>query len=146
VHASLFGSGCVCYIGHMGDDLIDTLAASECMNVRSFRKDGSPVDTPMWVIALDGRLCNYTDERTYKLKRIRRNPRVEVAACDVWGKCSSPWYPATCRIVEDEARRAQVFDLLRGKYGIHWYLSLWGSKLTGKTKYRRVLEFELTAG
>jgi PPOX class probable F420-dependent enzyme len=129
----------------MADDLIATIAASECMNVRSFKKDGSPVDTPMWVIALDGRLCNYTDERTYKVKRIRRNPKVEVAACNVWGKCSTDWVPATCRIVEDEARRQQVFELLRAKYGIHWYLSLWGSKLTGKTKYRRVLEFELAA-
>jgi PPOX class probable F420-dependent enzyme len=128
------------------DDRIQTLAAAECMNVRSFRKDGSPVDTPMWVIALDGRLCNYTDERTYKVKRIRRNASVEVAACNVWGKCSTPWYPATARFVEDEGRRQLVFDALRAKYGIHWYLSLWGSKLTGKTKYRCVLEFELQPG
>jgi PPOX class probable F420-dependent enzyme len=130
-------------MARMGDDLIQTLAASECMNVRSFRKDGSPVDTPMWVVELDGRLCNYTDERTYKVKRITRNPEVEVAACNVWGKCSTPWYPATCRFVEGESRRVQVFELLRKKYGIHWYMSLWGSKLTGKVKYRRVLEFEL---
>lgn len=127
----------------MPDDVLATLAASLCINVRSFRKDGGAVDTPMWVVPVGAGLGNYTDGRSYKVKRMRRNPRVELAACDVWGKTSTPWYPATCRFVEDEAQRAQTFDLLRKKYGVHWYMSTWGSQLTGRIKHRLVLEFTL---
>jgi uncharacterized protein len=130
----------------MSEDLHEALAKSVCMNVRSFRKDGTPVDTPLWVVALPaGKLGSYTDDRSFKFKRVRRNPQVEIAACDVWGRRSTPWYSAVCRIVEQPEQRERIFSLIRNKYGIHWYLSLWGSLLTGRTKHRVVLEFEPAA-
>lgn len=118
-------------------------AASPCMNLRSFRKDGTPVDTPVWCTPYDGKLVCYTDDRTYKAKRVRRNPHVELAACDVVGRCSTAWYRARCRIVDDPAERARMFDRIRDKYGFHWYVSLWGSLLTNRVKHRVVLELEV---
>lgn len=112
------------------------------MNLRSFRKDGTPVDTPLWVVVIDGKLGSYTDDRSYKVKRLRRNSRVEVAACNVWGLRSTPWYPAVCRIVEPAEQRERIFELIERKYGIHWYMSLWGSRLTGRVAHRVVLEVE----
>jgi PPOX class probable F420-dependent enzyme len=130
----------------MSADLHDRMAKSPCLNLRSFRKDGTPVDTPLWVVSLDDGLGSYTDDRSYKVKRLRRNPRVEVAACDVWGKCSTPWYPALCRIVEEPSQRERIFTAIKGKYGIHWKMSLWGSLLTGRVKHRVVLQFEVQPG
>jgi PPOX class probable F420-dependent enzyme len=119
-------------------------AQSPCMNLRSFRKDGTPVDTPVWCTPYEGgKLVCYTDDRTFKAKRVLRNPAVELAACDVVGRCSSPWYHARCRVVQDPAERERIFASIRTKYGIHWYLSLWGSLLTNRVKHRLVLEFEL---
>jgi len=129
----------------MGASIHEVLAGSVCMNLRSFRRDGTPVDTPLWVVAIDGRLGSYTDDRSFKWKRVRRNPHVEVAACDVWGRRSTPWYSAVCRAVEQPDQRERIFALIRGKYGIHWYLSLWGSLLTGRVKHRVVLEVEPAA-
>jgi PPOX class probable F420-dependent enzyme len=117
---------------------------SICMNMRSYRKDGTPVDTPTWVVPIDGKLCCYTDDRSYKVKRMRRNPVVEVAASDVWGIRSTAWYPARVRFVEDAPGRQRVFDALKQKYGIHWKLSLWGSLLVGRVKHRIVLELART--
>jgi PPOX class probable F420-dependent enzyme len=130
----------------MSIDLAREFQASVCMNVRSFRRDGTPVDTPLWVIADGERFASYTDDRSFKAKRIRRNPRVEVAACDVFGRCSTPWYPARCSVVEDPAERERLFARIREKYGIHWKLSLWGSLLTNRVKHRMVLQFELLPG
>jgi uncharacterized protein len=129
----------------MSPELENTFRASICMNVRSFRKDGTPVDTPTWVVPIDGRLYCYTDDRSYKIKRLRRNPQVEVAASDVWGIRSTAWFPGRCTVVEDEPQRRRVFDAIRDKYGIHWKMSLWGSLLTGRVKHRIVLQFDLDA-
>jgi len=132
----------------MSPEVTSAFATSMCMNVRSFRKDGTPVDTPVWCVGTGGaggRYACYTDDRSFKLKRLKRNPDVELAACDVVGRCNTPWYHARCRIVEDPAERNRIFDLIRSKYGIHWYLSLWGSKLVDRVKHRVVLEFELLA-
>jgi PPOX class probable F420-dependent enzyme len=128
----------------MPPELRDLLAKSICMNIRSFRKDGTPVDTPTWVVPIDGKYaCCYTDDRTFKYKRMRNNPNVWIAASDVWGRCSTPFYPAKVRFPQEPERRNAVFDALRVKYGIHWKLSLWGSLLTGRVKHRVVLEFEI---
>lgn len=129
-----------CYTAAMSSELREALTKSMCMNLRSFRKDGTPVDTPLWVVPVDEHFGSYTDDRSFKYKRLRRNSQVEVAACDVWGRRSTPWYAAECRIVEEPARRQTIFDLIRDKYGIHWKLSLWGSLLTNRVKHRAVLE------
>lgn len=127
----------------MSSELRSAFEKSMCMNIRSFRKDGTPVDTPLWVVPIDEHYACYTDDRSFKYKRLRRNPEVEIAVCDVWGRRSTPFYAAHCQIVEDITRRNRVFDLLRTKYGIHWWLSLWGSKLTDRVKHRVVLEFAI---
>jgi PPOX class probable F420-dependent enzyme len=127
----------------MVPELEDAFRASPCMNLRSFRKDGTPVDTPTWCVPLDGRLCCYTDDRTFKIKRMRREPRIEVAACDVWGRRSTEWYRAHCHIVGDSTERDRVFGALREKYKIHYQMSLWGSLLVGRVKHRVVLQIEL---
>lgn len=132
-----------CYIGGMSPELRESLAKSICMNLRSFRKDGTPVDTPIWVTRVGDKFCSYTDDRTYKLKRLRNNPNVWIAASDVWGRCSTPFYPATCHFPLEPERRAVIFAAIREKYGIHWKMSLWGSLLTGRVKHRVVLEFEI---
>lgn len=126
----------------MGLDVSAAFADSVCMNVRSFRKDGTPVDTPLWVVVHEGQLACYTDDRSFKYKRLARNPSVEVAACDVVGRRSTAWYRAQCRFVTEPGEREQVFERIRLKYGIHWYLSLWGSKLVDRVKHRVVLAFE----
>ena len=128
----------------MGLDVTHQFKDSQCMNLRSFRKDGTPVDTPVWTTPYEGgKLVCYTDDRTFKYKRLQRNQDVEIAACDVVGRCSTPWYRAHCRIVTEEPERQRIFERIRAKYGIHWYMSLWGSIVTDRVKHRVVLEFEL---
>lgn len=103
------------------------------------------MDTPLWVVPVDDHFGSYTDDRSFKLKRLKRNPEVEIAACDVWGRRSTPWFSARARIVEDTSRRDQIFGLIRNKYGIHWWVSLWGSKLVDRVRHRVVLEFEVVS-
>jgi PPOX class probable F420-dependent enzyme len=135
-----------CYMASMtGEDILAPLHGAPCINLRTFRKDGTPVDTPLWVVVIDGRPHSYTDGRSHKIKRLRRNPRVEVAASDVWGICSTPWYPAVCRFVEEGAARDRVFSAIATKYGLNWTMAQWGSLLTGRAKHRVVMELELGA-
>jgi PPOX class probable F420-dependent enzyme len=127
----------------MSSDAVAALSESLCMNVRSFRKDGLPIDTPVWVVAIDGGLAFFTDDRSFKFKRLRRNPRIEVAPSDVWGKVSAAWRPATCRVVDDPARKQRIFDLIAQKYGIHWTMSTLGKRLLRQLHHRVVFELVL---
>jgi uncharacterized protein len=127
----------------MSANVLESLASCICLNVRSFRKSGVPVDTPLWTVQVGDRLGSYTDDRTFKASRIRNNPEVEVAGCDVWGRCSTPWYAGRCRIVEEAEQRERVFRAIAAKYGIHWKMAYLGSIPTGRIPHRIVLEFEV---
>lgn len=52
----------------------------------SFKRDGTPVATPLWFVADGDRLLAITDARSAKVKRIRRRPEVTVAPCRASGR------------------------------------------------------------
>lgn len=76
--------------------------------LRTTRADGSAVLTPVWAPQVDGNWYVYTPSRSGKARRIRSEPRVDVADADFSGAALSAWTPATARIVDDaEARRGR---------------------------------------
>lgn len=113
------------------------------ISLASYRKDGSLVPTPVWVAPLDGKLVVFTLKETYKVKRIRRNPKVRVAQCDVRGNVLGPWYDGVCHLVQDAAHEKRAYAALRKKYGLLMRAGDVGSFLTGRMKRRVVMEIAL---
>jgi PPOX class probable F420-dependent enzyme len=87
------------------------------INLETFKKDGNGVKTPVWAAPLDGRLVVFTDGTSYKVKRLRRDPRIRAAPCDVRGNVKGAWLDGTGRILEDDADKARAMAALRRKYG-----------------------------
>jgi PPOX class probable F420-dependent enzyme len=119
------------------------LANERYINLESFKKDGDGVKTPVWCAPLDGKIVVFTEGKSFKVKRIRRNPAVRVAKCDVRGKLLGPWHEASCLIVEDPALEARAYAALRAKYGLQMKVLDFFSGLAGKKDKRAVLEISL---
>ena len=63
-----------------------TLAREKQISLTTFKRDGTPASTPVWTVSDDGRrLLVWSAADTWKVKRIRRDPRVRVAGCDFHG-------------------------------------------------------------
>ncbi|SDS87649.1 PPOX class F420-dependent oxidoreductase [Actinopolymorpha singaporensis] len=81
----------------------------------TFRRDGTPVPTAVHVV-VDGPHAYF---RTYsaagKAKRLRRDPRVEIAPSTAGGRPTGPAVDATARLL-GEAEARPVRRLLRRKY------------------------------
>ena len=69
-------------------------------DVRSFKRNGTPVQTPVWFAEDHGVLYVYTLANAGKVKRIRRNPRIRLAPCTVRGTVIGPWVEAEATIVD----------------------------------------------
>jgi PPOX class probable F420-dependent enzyme len=120
---------------------ISSFADAKYLSLRSFKKDGGGVDTPVWFAVLDGKLVVFTDGTSYKVKRIRRNPEVQIALCDMRGKVLGPWHAATCRAVEaDPAYVARAYAALNEKYGLWMRVGTFFSTLVGRVGRRLILE------
>ncbi|KUI40303.1 PPOX class F420-dependent oxidoreductase [Mycobacterium sp. GA-2829] len=68
-------------------DALAALRRSRYALLRSYRRDGTPVDTPIW-FHLDGATLVFRTKIGPKTTRISRNPGVEVRVCDHRGRVS----------------------------------------------------------
>lgn len=115
------------------------------ISLLSYKRDGNGVETPVWAAPLDGKLVVFTLKDSFKVKRIRRNPKVRVAKCTVSGKLLGPWQDGTCVIVEDKALEARAYEALNSKYGLMMKMGTFFRRLTGGLDKRMVLEITLNA-
>ncbi|MEU6067041.1 PPOX class F420-dependent oxidoreductase [Streptomyces sp. NPDC047082] len=112
----------------MDDTSLDRLASGKYLLVTSYRKDGTPVATPVWVVRDGDALGVWTAAGSWKVKRIRRRADVLVGACDVRGNPTGDQVPANAEI-GDAATTGRYRDLIARKYGILGRLTLLGSRL-----------------
>jgi PPOX class probable F420-dependent enzyme len=98
-------------------------AGHKYLNLETFKKSGEGVKTPVWFAAdpsasldsNDAKLYVYTIGVSGKVKRIRNNPRVRIAPCDMRGRVLGEWVEARVAILTGE-EAARGMRLLNKKY------------------------------
>ena len=91
---------------------LTAVGSSWAIRLTTFRRDGTPVATPVNV-AVDGdRVYFRTYEQAGKFKRLRNNPNVEVAPSTWRGEATGPSMPARVRRLTgaEDARAGQLID------------------------------------
>lgn len=84
----------------------------------TYRKDGTPVPTPVWFAREGARLFVWTEVNAYKAKRIRRDPRALIAPCTPTGKPLGDPVAATGRVLEDPAERAVAERAIKAQWNL----------------------------
>ncbi|MEU0900166.1 PPOX class F420-dependent oxidoreductase [Streptomyces massasporeus] len=112
----------------MDDRTLDELGAGKYLLVTSYRKNGTPVATPLWVVRDGDALGVWTPADSWKVKRIRNRADVLVGPCDLRGNPTGDQVPATAEIC-DAATTARYRQLIGRKYGLTGRLTLLGSRL-----------------
>ncbi|SEQ50941.1 hypothetical protein SAMN05216188_103273 [Lentzea xinjiangensis] len=109
--------------------MITALGEGKYLLLTTFRKDGTPVPTPVWVVAGPGDVLHaWSAKDTGKVKRIRRNGDVEIGACDVRGNPKGESVKARARLLDDDASD-EVRSRIVKKYGLFGWITVFGSKL-----------------
>ncbi len=112
------------------------LVGQKYINLTTFRRDGSPVTTPVWFTSEGELLYITTYDGTGKVKRLRANERVEIAASDARGKARGPVLAACGRVVQDTSEATRAEAALRRAYGwqyrlVHLMTNLANRRQTG---------------
>jgi len=83
----------------------------------TYRRDGTPVTTPVWAAAEGESLYLFTNASAGKVKRLRNSSRAAVAPCTASGKVTGAQLPAEAfNLASDQMPK--VWRLLIKKYGI----------------------------
>jgi uncharacterized protein len=96
----------------------DSLRGHKYGLVVTFKRDGTPVPTPVW-FGLDGegRLYFRTGAEVAKVRRLRAEPRVLVAPCTVRGKPLGPSVEGRARML-GAAEKEHAEAAIQSNYGL----------------------------
>ena len=111
------------------------LGRQDFISITTFRRDGTPVATPMWVVGSAGHLYLWTGSQTGKVKRIRNNPAVRVAACSRMGDVHGEWFDGQAAITEG-AEEALGYELLDQKYNLLKFIGAASAPVPGRVILR----------
>ena len=100
----------------MGNKL-DQFLDQKYINLETYKKDGTPIRTPVWFVIDNDLIYVITRNSTGKVKRLRNNHDVRITPCSFKGKPKDEWIKAKAEnITGDEADKA--IKLRKKKYGL----------------------------
>jgi uncharacterized protein len=103
------------------------LDQQQYVSLTTYRKDGTPVATPVWLVSFEDGIAIWTNAKTGKVKRMRRNPAVTLAPCTVRGRVTGEPVAGQARLLSTEDN-ARVQALIRRKYWLTGWLVTWRAR------------------
>ena len=112
---------------------LDVLGQSRYIRLTTFRRDGTPVPTPVWQVRDGDRLLVITTGTTGKVKRLRHTPRVLIAVSDQRGRVKPGVQDVegAAEMITDVPELDRLAVLLKNKYGFMFTVSGWVNRLRG---------------
>ena len=92
------------------------------INLETYKKDNTPIKTPVWFVIDNGLVYIITRESTGKVKRLKNNQNVRIVPCSFKGETKNEWIKGKAqKITGSEADKA--VKLRKKKYGFAVRLS-----------------------
>jgi uncharacterized protein len=117
------------------------VAKCEYILLTTFTKDGRPKPTAIWAAPDGERMVVITQEKSWKVKRIRNTPGVTIAPCDRSGNPQGEAVEATAAILDKSANGA-TYDAIGKRYGLLGKTFNLFSKLRGGMKNNVTIELK----
>lgn len=114
------------------DDAWAEVGRSTYVSFTSYRKNGTPVSTPVWIAPEGADLYFFSDTGAYKVTRVRNNPAVTLQPCDVRGRVKDGT-PVVAGVAEvlDHAESPRVRRIVNRKYRVQGTIGGLFSRLRG---------------
>ena len=105
------------------------------VRLTTFRRSGVGVATPVWFGEANGKLYVMSRSDSGKCKRLRNDPKVQLAACTMRGRVTGPEFSGTAHVLPAE-------DWPTARKAIHQ--KYWLARLPIWSKKNVYLEIEVT--
>ena len=114
---------------------LGTLGAAKYVSLTTYRANGTPVATPVWVVRDGDVLRILTDPSSAKVRRLRANPAVRLSPCDMRGRVKPGAVVADgVAVVEDDAGTARTMALIEKRYGLMGRILGWLNSRKARTE------------
>ena len=115
------------------DSRLDQFIDQKYLSLETYRKDKTPVKTPVWFVIDNDQLYITTRETTGKVKRLRNNQNARISVCSMKGDIKSSWIDVSLEKTSEESDVEKIVKLRKKKYGFSARLVSMFTSQKGKT-------------
>jgi uncharacterized protein len=122
-------------------DAVAALGAEKFVSLTTFKRDGAAVATPMWIGRDVDHLFFWTPVDSWKVKRVRNNPRVALAPCSRGGKVreAATAVDGVAEVITDPATVQRLAGVIRRKYGLEFAVVTFIERIVARGKKPRLI-------
>ncbi len=124
------------------NDPLGQFRSGKYLSIITYTKSGKEIATPVWFVATSDTVYIATPKITFKIRRLKKDPRVQIAPCSRDGKVLGSYVVGTAKIIP-EGEQMAIFDQFRKKYGA--LFKIWSSDIKNffrkKTRKEKRLAF-----
>ena len=115
------------------DSRFDQFIDQKYLSLETYKRDNTPIQTPVWFVTENDRLYITTKETTGKVKRLRNNQNARIAVCSMKGDIKSIWVDVGLEKISEESDVEKIIKLRKKKYGFSARLISMFTSQKGKT-------------
>ena len=104
---------------------MEELDSARYISLTTFKRDGTPVSSPVWIAGDAGTYVVVTSDKAWKTRRLLRNSEVEAKVCDMRGRStpSASTYRGKGEVLKSPEDLADAEKQLSDKYGWQYRLA-----------------------
>jgi len=123
------------------DEVTTALAAEKFVSMTTFKRSGEAVATTLWIAHNEDYLFVWTPAESWKVKRVRNNPRVTLTPCGRFGKLRKGASPVDgiADVITDPATVHRCAGVIARKYGLQYRLVTLVERLAARGAKPRVI-------
>ena len=115
------------------DSRFDQFIDQKYLSLETYKRDNTPIQTPVWFVTDKGQFYITTKETTGKVKRLRNNQNARIAVCSMKGDIKSNWVDVGLEKIPQESDVEKIVKLRKKKYGFSARLISMFTSQKGKT-------------
>ena len=115
------------------DSRFDQFIDQKYLSLETYKRDSTPIQTPVWFVTENDQLYITTKETTGKVKRLRNNQNARIAVCSMKGDIKSDWVDVGLEKIPEESNVEKIVKLRKKKYGFSARLISMFTSQKGKT-------------
>ena len=99
------------------EDKLSMFLNQKYINLETYKKDGTPVRTPVWFVIDNDLIFVITRDSTGKVKRLKNNQDVQIVSCSFKGEPKNQWIKG--KVEKITGKEADIaIKLRKKKYGM----------------------------
>ena len=115
------------------DFRLEQFTDQKYISLETYRRDQTPVKTPVWFIIENDQIRITTKETTGKVKRLKNNKSARIAICSMKGDIKGGWVDVDVQKITEESHIEKIVKLRKKKYGFSARLISMFTSQKGKT-------------